>query len=66
MTFSLYSNDNQKNSLQFSHYYSANRLTGFYIMGTLVINVKKQNHEGQYLNWLHKTILRLSHLFQIS
>ena len=31
-----------------------------------LVNVTKQIHEGVYLNWLHKTILRLSHLFQIS
>ena len=26
----------------------------------------RQIHEGEYLNWLQKTILQLSHLFQIS
>ena len=26
----------------------------------------RQIHEGVYLNWLHRTILQLSHLFQIS
>ena len=30
------------------------------------VNLTRQIHEGVYLNWLHKTILRLSHLFQIS
>ena len=29
-------------------------------------NVTRQIHEGVYLNWLHKTILQLSHLFQTS
>ena len=29
-------------------------------------NVTRQIHEGEYLNCFHKTILRLSHLFQIS
>ena len=28
--------------------------------------VSRQIHEGLYLSWLHKAILRLSHLFQIS
>ena len=31
-----------------------------------ILHVTRQIHEGEYSNWLHKTILRLSHLFQVS
>ena len=31
-----------------------------------LVNVARQIHKGLYLNCLHKTIFRLSHLFQIS
>ena len=31
-----------------------------------LVNVTRQIHEGVYLNWLHKTILQLNDLFQIS
>ena len=31
-----------------------------------LVSVTIQIHEGEYLNWLHRTILRPIHLFQIS